>query len=308
MTDISWQRSRGTKRADIVIVNWNSGRVLRQCVTALDQSTIANVLRVIIVDNASTDGSMDAVTASRLELIFIKNEKNLGFAAASNCGAAYGNTEHIIFLNPDVQVQSDTIERTLQFLAGPQNSDVGIAGIQLLDSNGCIQRSCARKSTIAALLLQTVFLDRVVPRLISPHFLIEWDHRKTRQVDQVMGAYLAIRRVLFQHIGGFDERFFLYFEDLDLCLRASSAGWKTVYFSGTAAEHMGGSTTAAIKVRRMLYFAISRLKYALKWHGFSVAIPLILLTCCVEIPARLAFLAAQKFSYEILRKGLRFLQ
>src|SRR5437667_7422962 len=102
-----------------------------------------------------------------------------------------------------------------------------------------------------------------------------------------MGACFAIRRELFERLGGFDERFFLYYEDLDLCLAASSAGWQVVYFSGAVAEHIGGGTTAAIEFRRIFYFANSRIKYALKRHGLLVASILVLFSIVVEIPVRL---------------------
>ncbi|MGH7874844.1 MAG: glycosyltransferase family 2 protein [Candidatus Binatia bacterium] len=279
-----------SERMDIVIVNWNSKLLLRECIAALDQSSIASSLRVFVVDNASRDFSACALAATRIDIKLLHNRRNLGFAVGCNMGAACGTAENIVFLNPDVRVERDTMEQILRFLNDRDNSAIGVVGIQLVDDKGNIHRSCARKPTSVALLLRTMFLERVVPRIVRPHFLAEWDHRDTRTVDQVMGACLTIRRILFKRLGGFDERFFLYYEDLDLCISAASQGWKVVYFPGAVAEHDGGGTTTAIPVRRIFYLANSRIKYALKWHGPLVAAILLVLTYAAEIPARFALL------------------
>jgi GT2 family glycosyltransferase len=163
---------------------------------------------------------------------------------------------------------------------------VGIVGVQLLDPEGRIQRSCARRPTVAMLLLRTMFLDRLFPALVSPHFLNEWDHRDTRPVDQVMGAFLMIRRALFQELGGFDERFFLYYDDVDLCLAAREAGWNVVHFAGAQAEHVGRGTTEAIRDRRLCYEAHSRVEYTAKRHGPLAAIVLSIFILVFELPMR----------------------
>ena len=272
---------------DIVIVNWNSRSLLRECVAALDESTIAEQLNVIVVDNASTDGSLDAVAAGRMSLEIVRNADNRGFAAACNQGAAKGHARVVLFLNPDVRVKADTVASAVRYLDDPANSGVGILGAQLLDAHGNVQASCARAPTVATLLLHTLFLDRIFPALVPPHFLTEWDHGDTRPVDQVMGAFLMIRRTLLQQLGGFDQRFFLYYEDVDLCLAARQAGWSVVHFAPAQAEHAGGGTTAAIKDRRLCYLANSKVAYTAKHHGPLAAIVLIFLILFIEMPIRL---------------------
>src|ERR1700687_3582600 len=158
------------KNIDIVIVNWNSRSLLRECLAALDQSTIAERLSVIIIDNASTDGSADGLTARRARLDLVPNTDNRGFAAACNQGAARGGAPFVLFLNPDVRVGPDTVANAARHLDDPVNSGVGILGVQLLDPGGRVQASCARAPTAATLLLQTVFLDRICP-LVPRHFL-----------------------------------------------------------------------------------------------------------------------------------------
>jgi N-acetylglucosaminyl-diphospho-decaprenol L-rhamnosyltransferase len=151
---------------------------------------------------------------------------------------------------------------------------------------GRVQRTCARAPTAATLLLRTLFLDRLCPALVPPHFLTHWDHGDTRPVDQVMGAFLLIRRELFESLGGFDERFFLYYEDVDLCVGAREAGWSVVYHAGAQALHVGQATTSAVKDRRLFYHASSRVEYSAKRYGRVATIVLVALILSVEMPVR----------------------
>ena len=274
---------------DVVIVNWNSRLLLRECLAALDRSTIADRLKVTIVDNASADGSAQALRAERIRLELVYNHENRGFAAACNQGAKRGVAPLILFLNPDVRLSPDAVDNAAQYFIQPENRGVGIVGIKLLDAKGRIQRSCARRPTLAALLLRTMFIDRLCPGLVPPHFLTEREHCDTRPVDQVMGAFLMIRRALFEKIGGFDERFFLYYEDLDLCLAAQQCGSSVVHFTGAQAEHIGMGTTEAIKDRRLFYEARSRVEYTAKRHGRLAAVTLSIFIITFELPIRLIY-------------------
>src|SRR6266511_5816990 len=271
---------------DIVIVNWNSRRHLRECLAALDQSTIAERLNVIVVDNASTDGSADALAAERARLDVVLNAENRGFAAGCNQGAKKGSAPILLFVNPDVRVRPDTLAAVARYLDDPAHSGVGVLGAQLMDADGRVQRCCARTPTVVTLLLQSLFLDRLCPALVPRHFLTEWDHGDTRPVDQVMGAFLMIRRGLFEELGGFDERFFLYYEDVDLCLAARQSGWTVVHHASARAEHVGGGTTEAIKDRRLFHAATSRVEYAAKRHGVVAAMVLIVFILVFEMPIR----------------------
>jgi N-acetylglucosaminyl-diphospho-decaprenol L-rhamnosyltransferase len=271
---------------DVVIVNWNSRHLLRECVAALDQSSIAETLSVIIIDNASTDDSADGLPARRVRLDLVLNAENRGFSAACNQGASRGRAALVLFLNPDVQVGPDTIANAARYLDDPVNCGVDILGVQLVDPDGRVQRSCAREPTTFGLLSQSLFLDRICPTLVPPHFLTEWDHADTRRVDQVMGAFLMIRRGPFERLNGFDERFFLYYEDVDLCLAARQAGGDVVHYVGARAIHEGQGTTAAVKDRRLFHLASSRVLYAAKRHGRTAAIVLVMLILGFEMPIR----------------------
>jgi N-acetylglucosaminyl-diphospho-decaprenol L-rhamnosyltransferase len=271
---------------DAVIVNWNSRSQLRECVAALDQSDGAERLNVVVIDNASTDGSTEGLAVERAFLDLVLNPENRGFAAACNQGAKRGTAPFLLFLNPDVLVKHDTVASAARYLIDPVHSGVGIVGIQLLDGEDRVQRCCARAPNAATMLLRTLFLDRLCPSLVPPHFLTEWDHCDTRPVDQVMGAFLLIRRQLFEGLEGFDERFFLYYEDVDLCVAAREAGWSVVHYAGAQAFHEGQGTTSAVKDRRLFHHVSSRVEYCAKYHGRVTSIVLVILLLGVELPIR----------------------
>src|SRR5262245_52672510 len=270
----------------IVIVNWNSGSLLRECLAALDRSTVANRLQAIVIDNGSSDGSADRLAAAHLAVEVVHNCDNRGFAAACNQGAALCRPTLLLFLNPDVRVQAATLERAWDYLNSATQAGVGILGVQLLDGEGHVRRTCARRPTSLAMLLQTMFLDRIFPTLVPAHFMIEWNHLETRPVDQVPGAFLMIHREIFEQVGGFDQRYFLYYEDVDLCAAVRAAGFEVVHYSGTAAEHVGAGSTDAIKGRRLFHLLCSRLLYAGKRHGRAATIALMVATLLWELPVR----------------------
>jgi GT2 family glycosyltransferase len=271
---------------DVVIVNWNSGYHLCRCLESLagmgDEKTLVHA--VTVVDNASTDESLQFPSClyQILPLTVIKNDDNLGFAAACNQGAAATAAEFLLFLNPDVVLQSGCLSAPFHYLTEPEHSRVGIAGIQLLTSNGAVARSCARFPRPSSLLGNILGLDRVAPALFPRHFLDDWPHDNSRNVDQVMGAFLFIRRLVFERIGRFDERFFMYYEDLDLSLRARMQGWSSQYLVEARAVHFGGGTTSGIKSRRMFYACRSRLLYSLKHFTLPSAICVVGATLLIE--------------------------
>src|SRR5205823_7218964 len=131
---------------------------------------------------------------------------------------------------------------------------IGIAGIQLLDADGRIARTCARFPTPGRFFSKMLGLDTILPAAFAPHFMVEWDHNHNREVDQVMGAFFLVRRSVFEALGGFDERFFVYFEEVDFSLRARKLGWRTFYLSVAQAYHWGsGPVTKPAQATRLFY-------------------------------------------------------
>lgn len=276
----------------IVTVNWNAGNLLRECVDSLAGALTGGfrLESMTIVDNASQDGSAVGLEtfATGLPLTVVANTENRGFAAACNQGAAGSKADWLLFLNPDTRLSANSLTPVFSFLADPSSNRIGALDVQLLDETGRTQRCCARRPSPGRLVAQAIGLDSVMPNLFPPHFMIEWDHKDTRDVDQAMGAFLMIRRSLFQDLGGFDERFFVYFDDVDLCLRIRQANWRVVHFAGATAYHKGGGTTDQVRATRLFYGWRSRLLFTAKHHGALALLAVTLATLFMEPLARLA--------------------
>jgi N-acetylglucosaminyl-diphospho-decaprenol L-rhamnosyltransferase len=222
---------------------------------------------VVVVDNASSDGSADNLQFSDLPLSVVRNSENRGFAAACNQGARHSTADYLIFLNPDVRLHEDSLQVPVQFMGEASNGKVGICGIQLVDESGSVSSTCSSFPTSASMLWQMLGLDRMLPGIFRGHFLEHARHRVSGGVDHVMGAFLWIRRSVFEALGGFDERFFVYWEDVDISYRASLLGWASYYLAEAQAFHKGRGCSEQVKDVRLFYSLRSRILYA--WKHFS---------------------------------------
>lgn len=279
-----------TPSLDIVTVNWNTGRQLAECLASLAAAAREgfSLNRVCVVDNASTDGSANLPEIPGLPLQLIRNGSNRGFAAACNQGAAGSRADYLLFLNPDMRLGADSLEKPIRFLEREENRRVGICGIQLVDEQGRVARSCARFPSPRTCFVRLLALDQLAPRRFSGYLMTDWDHATSRPVDHVIGAFFLVRRAVFEEVAGFDERFFVYLEDLDFSLRASLAGWDAYYLADTRAFHRGGGASEQARVRRLFYSVRSRLLYAFKHFEHGAALGLLAATLLLEPWARLA--------------------
>ena len=296
-----------TPSVDIIIVNWNSGVLLRDCLKSIHHAADHDSFRlnrVVVVDNASCDGSADELEGCDMPLFIIENEVNRGFAAACNQGEAGSKADYLLFLNPDTHLNEDSLAKPLIFMEEDFNRHIGIAGIQLLDRDGEIARTCARFPTPGRFFSKMLGLDRVFPHAFPSHVMSEWDHQESREVDHVMGAFFLIRRSIFEKLGGFDEQFFVYLEDLDFSFRACQAGWRSFYFTRAKARHRGGGTSEKVKALRLFYSLQSRILYGYKHFGWWSATGLMLGTLLLGPLARLT-LSAFRRSYEEIYETIK---
>ena len=279
-----------TPTLSIIVVNWNAGQQLADAVTSIGKYHHNLVSSVIIVDNASTDDSLarvEALTGLRFELKIIRNAENRGFGAACNQGAVLASNDYLLFLNPDTRLFEHSLSVPLAFMQCSENVDVGIVGIQLVDENNHIARSCSRFPTIGTVLAHTLGLNRLPSLRHLSHAMTEWEHNCTRQVDQVMGAFFLIRHSVFVLLDRFDERFFVYFEEVDLSLRAKQRGWRSVYLAQAQAYHKGGGVSEQVKAHRLFYSLRSRILYAFKHFNFIAAWTVSFITLIIEPMTRL---------------------
>jgi N-acetylglucosaminyl-diphospho-decaprenol L-rhamnosyltransferase len=274
---------------DVIIVNWNTGPQLRACLAALAKSPQKGYRlgRVVVVDNASEDQSMDNLACPTLPLVFIENDENLGFAAACNQGAASSAADYLLFLNPDTKVFENTLANSVRWMEEPGNHHTGILGVQLLDEEGQVARTCAKflatRYFVHRMLGLSYFFPEVFPDLLNN----DADHLESRRVDHVTGAYFLIRRRIFEKVHGFDPSFFLYFEDIDLSLRMAQAGWSSYYLASVQCYHAGCGSSNQVKALRLFYSLKSRILYAFKHFGLFDATVLLLVTAFIEPIPRL---------------------
>lgn len=272
-------------KIDVVIVNWNSGNQLKYCIQSLKLHNAEGSFKIFIIDNKSSDNSALFVNNDK-DISIIFSENNLGFGKACNLGASLGANDYLLFLNPDAAVYANTLEKALVFMNAPENENIGICGVQLKDEGGLVARSCARFPSPIGFMFHTIGLDRFFPKL--GHFMAEWPHDTTQDVDQLIGAFFLVRRSLFKELGGFDERFFVYFEEVDFSYRARKAGWRSVYLADVQAFHAGGGTSNQVKAKRLFYSLRSRLLYAFKHFTLPGALLVLIATLLLEPISRSA--------------------
>jgi hypothetical protein len=283
---------------DIVIVNWNSGVQLNDCINSVKKFGLPYAINTIVVDNGSTDGSA-AIANNMPNIKVIYAGKNLGFGKACNLGALNCKGDYLLFLNPDALIYQDTLSKVINFMQAPINVDVGICGVQLIDESGHASRSCTRFPTAMGFVFHSVGLDRFIPKL--GHFMAEWNHEQTRDIDHVIGAFFLVRRITFESLCGFDERFFVYLEDLDFSRRARMNGWRSIFMADAQAFHAGGGTSNQVKAKRLFYSLRSRLLYSFKHFSFLGACAVLLSTLLIE-PLSRSTLALVRLSWPALKE------
>jgi GT2 family glycosyltransferase len=282
----------------IVIVNWNAGTQLLECVESVIKFGRQSVDQIVVVDNDSSDGSENAVETLP-NVTLIRADTNLGFAKACNLGARRVTTDFLLFLNPDARLFSDSLAKVMDFMQRPEGEKVGICGIQLVDESGSIARSCARFPGASEFVAHALGADRIIPSL--GHFMNEWNHATTQQVDHVIGAFFLVRRDVFDALHGFDETFFLYLEDLDFSYRAKQLGWSSAYLADAQAFHAGGGTSRQVKAKRLFYSLRSRILYAFKHFNLFAAMMTLLATLLIE-PVSRSVLAMGRRSWASLKE------
>lgn len=273
---------------DIIVVNWNAGAHLLRCLSSIQSARRDHLGRVIVVDNASSDRSADHLDHIDLPMTVIRNSLNRGFSAACNQGAVESTAEYLLFLNPDARLNVDSIQTPLEFMEREANARVGICGIRLFDDSGHLTRSCARFPTPGLVLSWMIGLDRIFPSRFPSALLRERELQESRPVDQVMGAFFWVRRPTFEALGGFDERFFIYFEELDFSYRALREGWTSFYLTSTSAQHVGCGSSDQVKALRLCHWLTSRTQYCYKHFGRVIGTALFVGSISIEPVSRLA--------------------
>ena len=226
----------------VVIVNWNTGELLHQCVESILNDSENLDVEIIVVDNASTDSSMSNIREdSQIKLIL--NATNNGFARANNQGFAIANGRYFLMLNPDTIILPGALGYMVHFM--DDHPEAAGLGPQLLNLDRSLQPSCSHFPSLMGVLVESLGLNRLFPKnpLFARWLMTDWKHDKIRVVDQPSGACLLLRRTCLDQIGFLDERFFVYLEEVDLCYRLEKSGSAIYYLPTAQVIHYGGQSS-----------------------------------------------------------------
>lgn len=263
----------------VIIVNWNTQRLLAACLRSIatlpERSLVA---QIVIVDNASTDDSLEraqaAATSYNLPTCFLALSHNVGFSRANNIGAATARREgtepHLLFLNPDTELTPGSLQSLLEPLARYEKA--GIVGPKIVNTNHSTQPSVRRLPKLTVLFFLIFKLHKLFPhsRRWNSYLQTDFDYSKRHVVEQVMGAAFLVRNRLWKEIGEFDERYWIWFEEVDYCQRAIQASWQVLYVPQAVVVHHGAQSFRQLgRLRRYLLFARSAVHYARKHQLYA---------------------------------------
>jgi hypothetical protein len=261
----------------IIIVSWNVRDLLRSCLSSLQRyPATEHTQRIIVVDNASSDKSVDMVRQEFPDVQLAVNGSNRGFTGGNNDGihaaeewfaGADPASSFVLLLNPDTEVHPGALNTMLDF--AKSHPQVGLIGPQLLYPDGSIQSSRRRFPTLMTSIFESTWLLPYAPgKILDAFYMRDVSDALTCDVDWVYGAAMLVRRSAYQQVGLLDEQaFFMYSEEVDWCKRLKNAGWKIVYLPQAGVIHYEGRSSVQVSARRMIYFNTSKVRYIRKHHG-----------------------------------------
>jgi GT2 family glycosyltransferase len=262
------QRDRGQEETSvsIIIVSWNTRDLLRACLeTIRHQAGLKHTdfVETIVVDNCSTDGTVEMLRESYPEIHLIENSDNLGFAQATNQGIRISNGKIILFLNPDTELTEHALSILIDTLKDHPNG--GAVGARLIGPDGDIQESAYPSLTLFREFWRLFHLDRIRPFATYP--LGKWSYDLPHKVEVVQGACMLVRREALDEVGWLNEDYFMYTEEVDLCYRLLDAGWEIYWEPRAVIIHHGGQSTRQRKSEMFLRLYESKILFFRKHHG-----------------------------------------
>jgi N-acetylglucosaminyl-diphospho-decaprenol L-rhamnosyltransferase len=254
----------------ISVASYRTPTLLRRCLSALDAERQHVNMDVTVVDNASGDGSAELVSAEFAWARLIRNEHNAGFGAAHNQALRGALGRYLLVLNADASPTSGALRTLVEFLDA--HPSVAVAGPKLRYPDGTVQSSRRRFPTLATLFLESTQLQRLSPNnaVLRRYYVADRSDDEPQEVEWLVGACLCVRGTAASEVGLFDERFFMYSEELDWCRRFRAAGWGIAYVPSAEVQHLEGASARQDLAARDRLFQASKLQYAAKWHGRGV--------------------------------------
>ncbi|MCK9408497.1 MAG: glycosyltransferase [Bacteroidetes bacterium] len=254
----------------VIIVNYNVREFLNNALVSLSKALEGYSSEVFVVDNASDDGSIELIQKNFPQVILVANTENVGFAKANNQALALSTGKYILLLNPDTLVQEETFSALIDFFY--HHSNAGMVGCKILNPDGSLQLPCRRSfPTPWTAFTKTFGLSALFPKskLFARYNLTYLDPDQSYEVDAVSGSFMMITRDVYNTIGGLDETFFMYGEDLDWCFRVQQMGWKVYYVPTTSIIHYKGESTKRSDIDELKVFYQAMRLFVRKHHTGS---------------------------------------
>lgn len=252
--------------ASVIIVNWNTRAYVLQCLKSLSDQMRPWNIEIIVVDNASSDGSVRAIKEQFPTVRIIENTANTGFATANNLGILESRGRYLLLINSDVTLRPRCLDRLLRFM--DHHTRIGLLGPRILNADLTLQKSVRAFPTVSGSLCRALMVDRLYPiSALLPtgeRFKVS---RCAQAVDILSGCFWVVRRATLDDVGLLDETFFMYAEDKDWCIRFWASNWQVVYLPTAEAIHFGGSSSARAPTRFYIEEHRANLRYWEKHHG-----------------------------------------
>jgi N-acetylglucosaminyl-diphospho-decaprenol L-rhamnosyltransferase len=261
----------------IIIVSWNVADLLESCLNSIIYGPVAvgadsgalPTVEIIVVDSASQDDTVEMLPEQFPQVKLLAQAENLGFTRCNNIGLQEAQGRYLMLLNPDTEVIGSALPKMIEYL--DNNSTVGIVGPHTLNSDGTTQSTRRRFPTVPLAFFESTWMQPFAPKALLDHYYVnDASDESTLDVDWVQGSALIARREIYEQIGGLDEGYVMFSEEMDWCRRAKDAGWRVVYLGAAKIIHHGGKSTDQAVASRHIYFQQSKLRYFRKYHGWLV--------------------------------------
>lgn len=251
----------------ICIVNWNTEILLKECLRSIYEQTAGISYEILLVDNASQDGSVRMVRQYFPNVCLIANQQNKGFATANNQAIRLSRGRYVIFLNPDTVVHGNALNTMVQFMDG--HPEAGAIGCKLLNADGSVQHSTRQPLTLSIMFYENTILGRLLffRRKVKDYKMKNFTFDRVEEVDAASGAALLVRKSVLNEVGIMDEGYFMFFEEMDLCRRIKMKGYKIYFIPNAVITHLGGASRHQNPKALVIISQESMMRYVSKFEG-----------------------------------------
>ena len=252
--------SYSLKDISVIIINWNTRELLRSCLNSV-QTDSQMMAEIIVVDNGSADGSQEMIREEYPEVVLIENKKNLGFARANNVGIKRMSRKYACLVNSDVVILQGCMAALVHYMN--ENKEVGVVGPKVLWPNMTVQDSCRKYPTLWNNLCESMRLNMLFPKsdIFSSEHMMYFEHDRLMEVDGIVGCFMMIRKDVLDRVGLFDEQYFIYSEEIDLCKRIKEHGWRIIFNPEGEIIHYGRGSSS----KEPLAFALEQQKSKIQY-------------------------------------------